>query len=376
MPRLKNYKWESWARHVVDTFDADKPDTVAIDTETTGVGFYDEPFAATLTWRRPDGSLFNGYISLDPEDEFLLRGVKTQNMRWLGQTVLLHVLSHTPKWVFHNSKFDLQKLKLIRAITDGMLERMELHDTQTIYTLIDENGRKGLKHLAATVLKVDGTIEVEIKSGPNKGTFKRVPKEEHQLAAVRRKLKLKKEDGYHLLPREFIVPYALKDTEFTLLLWEKLLPQLEAVGDPRLLELYREFMELKLALLDMEADGFALDMPYLQETASEYGVKVMEGWERIVDLTGNPELNPQSPAQLLEAFAKRGVKLESTAESALREVTDDLAAELLQYRSDKKIHTTYLRALLDEQRDGIVNPNFNDDAARTGRMSSSAASNN
>jgi DNA polymerase I-like protein with 3'-5' exonuclease and polymerase domains len=329
-----------------------------------------------MTWRRPDGSLFNGYISLDPADEFLLGGVKEQNMRWRGQVALLHILSKTPKWVFHNSKFDLQKLKLINAITDGMLDKMELHDTQTIYTLIDENGRKGLKHLAATVLKVDGTIEVEIKSGPNKGTFKRVPKEEHELAAVRRKLKIKKEDGYHLLPREILVPYALKDTEFTLLLYETLLPRLEQIGDPRLLELYREFMELKLALLDMEADGFALDLDYLSRVTSEYGVKVMEGWERIVDMTGNPDLNPQSPAQILQAFAARGVTLESTAEATLREVEDDLAKELLQYRSDKKIHTTYLHALQVEHRDGIVNPNFNDDAARTGRMSSSAASNN
>lgn len=364
MPRHKRFKWREWS---VATFAAvlrDEPEAIAIDTETTGVGFYDEPFAATLTWRTADGSLRSGYLALEDAE----RAERIQLLRG--------ILRRTPKWVFHNSKFDLQKLMLVGAIDWPMLEAIELHDTQTIYTLIDENGRKGLKHLAATVLKVDGTIPVEIKSGPNKGQIKRVPKEEHQLAAVRRKLKLKKDDGYHLLPREFIVPYALKDTEFTLLLWEKLLPQLESIGDPRLLELYREFMELKLALLDMEADGFALDMPYLNETASEYGVKVMEGWEKIVDLTGNPELNPQSPAQLLEAFAKRGVSLESTAEASLREVDDALAGELLQYRSDKKIHTTYLTSLQHEQRDGITHPNFNDDAARTGRMSSSAASNN
>jgi DNA polymerase I-like protein with 3'-5' exonuclease and polymerase domains len=257
-----------------------------------------------------------------------------------------------------------------------MLDRITLHDTQTIYTLIDENGRKGLKHLAATVLKVDNTVEVKIASGPNKGQTKRVPKEEHELAQVRRKMKLKKEDGYHLLPRTSIVPYALKDTEFTLLLFEKLLPRLEAVGDPRLLELYREFMDLKLALLDMEADGLALDMAYLNRTASEYGVKVMEGWEKIVAITGNEELNPQSPAQIIQAFAARGVVLDSTAEATLRDVKDELAAALLQYRSDKKIHTTYLVALQHEHRDGLTHPNFNDDAARTGRMSSSAASNN
>lgn len=364
MPRLREFRWQRWAEWAWIHLLQDEPDVIAVDTETTGVGFYDEPFAATLTWRTKDGELLSAYFDL--EAEFRAERI----------ALLRGILTRAPKWVFHNSKFDLQKLKLVGAIDDEMLQNVELHDTQTMYVLLDENGRKGLKHLAATVLKVDDTIEVEVKSGPNKGQKKRVPKEAHQLAAVRRKLKLKKDDGYHLLPREVLIPYALKDTEFTLRLYETLLPRLEALGDPRVLELYREFMELKVVLLDMEADGFALDMPYLDEVTSEYGVKVMEGWDGIVTLTGNPELNPQSPAQILEAFAKRGVRLDSTAEATLKEVKDELAAALLQYRSDKKTHTTYLTSLRSEQRDGIVHPNFNDDAARTGRMSSSAASNN
>jgi DNA polymerase I-like protein with 3'-5' exonuclease and polymerase domains len=369
VPRLKAFRWDAWVDDAADeilwlTKGGTEDIPLAIDTETTGVGFYDEPFAATITWRRNDGSLKSAYVDLEGDG-------RERRIEMLGG-----ILRMTSLWVFHNSKFDLQKLLLVGAITPEMLQEVELHDTQTLYTLLDENGRKGLKHLAATVLKVDDTIEVEIKSGPNKGQTKRVPKEEHRLAAVRRKLKLKKEDGYHLLPRDVLIPYALRDTEFTLLLWEKLMPQLEAVGDPRLLELYREFMELKLVLLDMEADGFELDLPYLDCVTSEYGVKVMEGWDRIVQLTGKPELNPQSPAQIIEAFEGRGVLLESTAEAALKDVDDELAEALLQYRSDKKIHTTYLKALQSEHRDGRVHPNFNDDAARTGRMSSSSASNN
>lgn len=365
MPRLSRFKWDAWALAAIRAFIEDSPEIVAVDTETTGVGFYDEPFAATLTWRAASGELRSWYFDLEDAENREVR------IMWLRD-----ILSDAPRWVFHNSKFDLQKLVLIGVIWPEMLDGVELHDTQTLWTLIDENARKGLKHLATTVLKIDNTVEVTISSGPNKGTTKRVPREEHELARVRRKLKLKKEDGYHLLPREVIVPYALKDTEFTLLLFETLLPRLEKIGDPRLLELYREFMELKLALLDMEADGFKLDLPYLDEVTSEYGVKVMEGWERIVSLTGNAELNPQSPAQLLKAFSDRGVTLESTAEAALSEVDDELARELLQYRHDKKLHTTYLRGLQDEQLGGVVHPNFNDDAARTGRMSSSAASNN
>jgi DNA polymerase I-like protein with 3'-5' exonuclease and polymerase domains len=370
VPRFRAFKWDAWVEWAREQIQLDAPDIIAIDTETSGVGFYDEPFAATLTWRGPDGTLRSAYFDLEA-------GGREERI-----DALRGILFDTSRWVFHNAKFDLQKLLLAGAIDVPMMsygydgEPREIHDTQTLYVLIDENGRKGLKHLAATVLKVDDTICVEIKSGPNKGTFKRVPKEEHALSAVRRKLKLKKDDGYQLLPREVLVPYALKDTEFTLLLFEKLKPQLEALGDERLLELYAEFMQLKLVLLDMEADGFDLDIPYLKCITSEYGVKVMEGWERIVKITGNPDLNPQSPDQIKAAFAKRGVPLDSTAVDVLRDVDDELAGALLQYRHDKKIHTTYLIKLLAEQRNGRTHPNFNEDAARSGRMSSSAASNN
>ena len=364
MPRLREFRWQRWADARYAEWQSDKPDIIAYDCETEGVGFYDRAFASTLTWRRLDGSLRSAYLDLEA-DGFERR-----------IEMLREMLVGTGRVVCHNLKFDAAKALLMGALTWDDLEALELHDTQTLYTLVDENGRKGLKHLAVAVLGIEDVVEVEIKSGPNKGQHKRVPREQHVLNTVRRKLKLKKEDGYHLLPREVIAPYALKDTELTLRLYEILRPRLESVGDPRLLEIYAERMELKRALLRMESDGFALDMPYLNATTSEYGAKVMEGWGDIVALTGSPEFNPGSPAQILEAFARRGVRLDNTQEHMLKELDDELARTLLQYRSDKKIHTTYLTALQHEQRDGIVHPNFNDDAARTGRMSSSAASNN
>lgn len=357
MPRLREFKWNSWAEVAQDVHWFDRPGIIAVDTETTGLEYYDEPFAATLTWRRPDGSLASWYIDLEADG----REGRVQRLR--------AILTHTPAWVFHNAKFDLQKLLLIGAITEADLEQVELHDTQTLYHLLDENSPKGLKDLAVRVLNYDDTIEVEVKSGPNKGRKRRVPKEQHHLNAVRRQLKLKKADGYHWLPREVVVPYALRDTEFTLQLWEKLWPRVQRKGES-LVRLYQDSMELQAVLLRMEADGFALDLPYLEETTSEYGARVMEAWQRVVELTGRPDLNPQSPAQLLEAFRARGINLESTDKAALDGLDDDLARAVLEYRAVKKIHTTYLRGLMDAQRNGIVHPSFNADGARTGRMSS------
>lgn len=361
MPRLKEFRWDSWAEHTFRAIREDDPDIIAVDTETRGLGFYDEPFAATLTWRRPDGSLKSGYIDLESGD-----------LAW-RITELRTVLMRTPAWVFHNAKFDLQKLKLIGAINDPMIERVDLHDTQTQYMLLDENRTKGLKDLAVRVLGYDDTIEVEIKSGKNKGQFKSVPKEQHKLNAVRRKLGLKKDDGYHLLPREVLIPYALRDTEFTLQLHERLYPRLRAKSDPKLLQLYNDSMRLKRVLLRMEGDGFALDVPYTEAKASEYGVRVMEKWDRVVQLVGDADFNPRSTDQVKAAFARRGVHLQDTQAKTLKELDDDLARALLEYRDDFKIHTTYLIGLLREQRNGRIHPNFNDDGARTGRMSSSSA---
>lgn len=346
---------------------------LAVDTETTGVAFYDEPFAATVTWRRP-----NKFVGANGQPIGELRSFYFELSYLDARIALSKILTRTPVWVGHNLKFDLQKLRLA-GIADVLREerpiQVELHDTQTIYTLLDENRTKGLKDLAVRVLKYDDTIDVPYKSGPKAkaGLTRKVSREKHELDAARRKLKLKKEDGYHLLPRRVVVPYALKDTEHTLRLYETLLPRLEKKNDPDLMQLYRDSMRRKLTLLRMEAEGFALDLEYLEEKASEYGVRVMEAWARVVKLVGDPDFNPGSVNQLKSAFQERGISIPDTQAATLQKLDDDLARAILTYRDDKKTHTTYLVGLQREQRDGIVHPNFNDDGARTGRMSSGAA---
>lgn len=359
MPRIREFRWVEWAAWALSEVVADQPDIIAVDTETTGLEYYDEPFAATLSWRNRHGTVTSAYLDLE-------------DARFGNVTRLGAILRGRPAWVLHNAKFDLQKLLLIGVIREQDIDAVELHDTQTMYMLLDENGKKGLKDLAVRILKYDDTISVPYKSG-KKGQFREVSKEKYKLDETRRKLKLRKEDGYHLLPREVVIPYALRDTEFTLALYEKLWPKLQKKDDPELLRLYRDSMDLKVALLRMEADGFGLDVPYLEKATSEYGVKVMEAWQRVVAITGNPDLNPNAPNQLLDAFDQRGLSLDSTEVDVLKTVDDDLARAVLEYRDVKKIHGTYLSGILNAQRNGLVHPNFNDDGASTGRMSSGAA---
>jgi DNA polymerase I-like protein with 3'-5' exonuclease and polymerase domains len=345
VPRLQRFKWDSWAGWAHDQIVNGWPlnGCVAFDTETEGLGFYDRPFCVTLTWRDRGHQLHSAYVSLE--------GDCSRRKDWLAD-----ILATVPTWIFHNAKFDLQKLTLAEVMPVEHKHGYRIEDTQTIYHLLDETQRKALKILAKRVLN-EQTNEDEV------------------LKRVRRKLKLRKDDGYQHIPREYLIPYALKDTEFTYQLWELGKAELEGLNDPALLDLYRREIELTKVLLRMEANGLALDMDYLAETTSEYGALVMAGWGDLVELVGDLDFNPQSPAQVKEAFMARGIDLDSTGAEIIKGLDDELARMLLQYRSDKKIHTTYLKALMDQQRDGIVHPWFNPTGARTGRMSSGAASN-
>lgn len=359
MPKLKRYKWADWAKVSGDLHYFDTPWEIAVDTETKGLGYYDEPFSGQVTWRRKDNTLYSGYFELEePEAKRQLR----------------HILTHTATWLFHNAKFDLQKLLLAEIITEDDLTRAEIHDTQTQYALLDENGRKGLKDLAVRILKYDDTIRVPYADKRKKefpAVYREVSREKYLLDKAFRSMGLKKEDGYHLLPREVVVPYALKDTEFTLQLHEKLYPQI-LQKDLALQQLYRSEIQLQLVLLRMEADGFALDVPYVEDKASEYGVYVMEGLSDLADMAGDVEFNPNAPAQISKVLKKRGLKVENTQEATLKTLDDDFVTRLLQYRGVKKIHD-YLAAIQRERRGALIHPNFNPTQARTGRMSSSTA---
>jgi DNA polymerase I-like protein with 3'-5' exonuclease and polymerase domains len=369
VPRLRSTRAD---KALVD-FGRDFPLVVAVDTETTGLEFYDEPFAATLTWRGREGSLVSHYLPLEQRARQLpLDGP----VRDASIAALRFILGKTTTWVFHNAKFDLQKLLLVGAIDPEWVEAVELHDTQTEYMLLDENGSKRLKDLAVRVLQYDDTVQVPYKTKGREHEFKTVSREKYLLDEARKRMGLTKDDGFFPVPRSVIVPYALRDTDFTLQLHEVLLPRLEAKNDPELLAAYRRGIEIKRVLLRIESDGLLLDLPYLQAKASEYGVKVMEAWEEVVRLSGDPDINVGSWQQLQKTFAARGITLENTQADTLRKLSDPLAGAILEYREVKKIHTTYLQGLLRMQRNGLAHPNFNEDAAKTGRTSSSGAHNN
>ena len=287
------------------------------------------------------------------------------------------MLQGSARLVGHNIKFDLQK-----AVLAGLLDAQKLahvHDTQILATLVNEHRPLGLKPLMVSVLQWDNTIEVPYKAGPKSkaGETRTVVAEQYAIQEARTALKLKKEDGYDLLPRGVIVPYAVTDATGTLQLYEVLRPMVEKHPDNW--SLYRDEMELTLVLLDMENRGLGVSVPYVDEQVLLYQKKVLKTDIAIQQIVGMPvgkssdsgEFNPGSDQQVKEMFTKLGFPRDSYAVKVLQEIAHPLAKAILQRRDDSKILTTYLRAIQREQRDNVLHPSFRQNVS-TGRMASGA----
>lgn len=310
-----------------------RSNVLAVDTETSGVAFFDVPFCVSLAWTEDDGSVHSDFVPL-PNNE-------------IGQR-----LHEAEELVFHNAKFDLQKLELAGVLDSNTLDPLRVFDTECLAHLLDEHRRKGLKFLAHELLGEETDEDSVIRQW-----F--------------RKNKLKKKDGYDKLPREIVEPYARKDAEFTIRLHDLLRPQVERSED--LSRLLRLEQRLTFVLLRMERNGMGIAQEYVEETAREYATKALSLELAIRDSVGIESFNPNSPKQLQEAFAALGIELESTNKATLSELDHKLGEQILELRTLKKMHGTYLSAILEEQRDGVLHPSYRQHGTRTGRMSSGEA---
>ena len=306
---------------------------LAIDTETTGVDWHDDAFMIS--------------VATDEYSAVYDKRIMSAN-EWRDALFTVKVkLISADKIIMHNAKFDIQKLCRLGFSLNLFLHKFE--DTQALVHLIDEHQSTSLKHLARVYLG-ETTDEDEV------------------LKTYRRKNKLKKEDGYEPIPYEILAPYARKDAEFTLRLYEYLHPLL-----PKdMWELYELEKDMTIALLGVEARGMRVDRNYIVNKRREYGTKIYWTKQRIAELSGS-DFNPQSPQQVLAALEARGVRVSKTDKATLASVDDELASLIVELREANKIKATYFDAMYDETKTGVLHPNFRQHGTRTGRMSSGAA---
>lgn len=306
---------------------------LAIDTETTGVGWHDDAFMISIATSEGSHVYDKRICGHDEWDETL--------------KYVHHLLAEHDRIIMHNAKFDIHKLCRLGIPENVFVGKFE--DTQAIAHLLDEHQSTSLKYLARTILNEE-TDEDEV------------------LKVYRRKAKLKKDDGYEPIPHEILAPYAAKDAEFTLRLYQTLWPRLPE----DLYLLYELEKNLTLALLAIEADGMQLNKKYVIDKRREYGDKIYQTKARIAELSGS-DFNPQSPAQVIAALEERGVRIDKTDKTTLASVDDELASLIVELREANKIKTTYFDAMYEESKTGILHPNFRQHGTRTGRMSSGSA---
>lgn len=367
MPRVREHKSGAYAEDTWQRYCRDRPTVVALDTETTGLTWQDTPFGLSISWHGPS-RIESGWFELE----------ETMPFHQAYRLINAHQEADG-KFIFFNAKFDIRML--INFLLWDPVQKYDYIDVMPAVALLEPIGEHKLKVAARQYLGAQTYGEAAVKR-------------------ARKELGLKQEDGYWPLPREVVVPYALKDTEFTLRLHDMLMPMIEQRG---LGVAFAKEMRIVAEFLRMELRGLKVLPEVVKESIKESDVIITAAQARIEELVGRKvgkakkkvkvpngksektgrdliktievplDFNVDAWQQVMAVFEERGVKLKSTEGKVLEQVDDELVAPLLTYRTETKLRNTYLRPLLKEMDENhIVHPNLNSNGTATGRASSGA----
>ena len=254
----------------------------------------------------------------------------------------------------HNLKYDLAVIQ-----NYGVNIRGKLFDTMIAHYLIQPDMRHGMDLLAETYL---GYKPVSIES------------------LIGKKGKNQK-NMRELSPTE-VYEYACEDSDITFQLKELFENKLKETNTEQL------FWEIEMPLLPvlekMEREGVNLDVDALASFSKELEKDLIELETKIKDLAGFSEFNLDSPKQLGEVlFEKMEIDVKakktktgqySTSEDTLSKMVGkhEIFEQILEYRSLKKLKSTYVDALPllladDTKR---IHTSYMQTVAATGRLSS------
>lgn len=257
--------------------------------------------------------------------------------------------SETPLKVAHNSKFDLKML-----LHHFGVEVRGVFDTLLASKLIAA-GRGDLSHGLASVSDqylgeaVDKTLQKSYWAGS--------------------------------LSTEQL-EYAARDSALMVQLHGKLAVRLEEM---KMTEVGRIEFECVLPLAAMELAGMAIDRECWKRLAEdvehahkklsqELKHELAAGVEQL-SLFGDPEINLDSPTQIMIALTRMGIRVEGTRNWQLQPLakTHPAIQKLLEYRTVQKALTSYGASLLDHIHPvtGRLHPHFHQISAYGGRMACS-----
>ena len=257
--------------------------------------------------------------------------------------------------IAQNLKYDLTVLK-----SYGIELKGKFFDTMIAHYLLEPDQKHGMDILAETYLsyKPQSIVELIGKKGKNQGSMRDVEV-------------------------KTVAEYAGEDADITFQLKQVFEKELGS-GDIRKL-----FDEVELPLISvlaaMEYEGINLDCDTLAEFSKELEVSLAELTKEITDLA-TTEFNIDSPKQLgqvlfevlkIDEKAKKTKTGQySTSEETLAKLTDkhEIVPKVLEYRSLKKLKSTYVDSLPDlvNSKTGHIHTNYMQTVAATGRLSSNS----
>lgn len=244
--------------------------------------------------------------------------------------------------VCHNGTFDMPYLSKRLGIN------VYHHDDTLLMHFVLDNlaGEHGLKPLARRWLRA-GDWDSDAKSYLEHGAY------------------------FENIPREKLYEYNLMDTVYTHKLYEYFLPILKNSGK---YDYYRYRMRVTKVLIDVQMNGVAVSLDALDELEDKYQEQCDEQIVILKKLAGE-DFNPQSPKQIAEYFASRGVPSSSFDSDHLKKLKREgketkFIDALLAYRYAAKVIGSFIanvRRKVGE--DGRIHPYYLPHGAKTGRLS-------
>lgn len=244
--------------------------------------------------------------------------------------------------VCHNGTFDMAYLS----------KRLGIHvyhheDTLLMHFVLDNlAGEHGLKPLARRWLRA-ADWDSDAKSYLKGGAY------------------------FENIPREKLYKYNMMDVVYTFKLYEYFLPLLKNSGK---YDYYRYRMLVTKVLIDVQMNGVGVSLNALDELEDEYEQQCDEHLVVLKKLAGE-DFNPQSPKQIAEYFASKGVSSPSFDSDHLKKLRregkeTEFIDALLAYRYAAKVIGSFIanvRRKVGE--DGRIHPYYLPHGAKTGRLS-------
>nr|WP_285856145.1 DNA polymerase [Paenibacillus illinoisensis] len=321
---------------------------VAVDTETTGVDVYTDVIVG-ISLTLPSVSVpplrekgMHVYIPVQhDEGEQLSRDYVLSELRWF-------LYDEGIGKILHNAIFDIAMFRRHGSDLRGLS-----WDTMIAMHLLNENEPSfRLKDLAPLYLGVESDTFSEL--------FGKTP--------------------FNEITLDIALAYAAKDTDLTWRLYQFQLEHFTKM--PTVLEYFKTVeVPLLYVIVDLEANGYILDLDFAKEYGEQLGARAKELHAKLIGVLskhheGEAELNLNSGPQMKAALSKEiGKELPNMdAKKTLKPMARDfeVIADLLEYRKITKLSSTYIDALPTKQNPTTKrwHSRFNPMGTVTGRFSS------